>query len=234
VIHLVIGRGKGVGFGQQQESMKYQNLRLLRLITSGLFFAATITLHAASIEFQCAVSSGFNFVADSQTTIGYITSLTIGTTALRSDFSVKDPTTGTSIQAVAVLSWVSWAGGQADLISFTGQVSTANKQALTLLLHQALTNSQVQIGFKVFTYDPVAKKYYKAFFPATDATLKGLIAMSGTTPKLTIASTPGSDVQSPANFQMSLGVMPQPIAQTIQFATSSSTQVPKRWGVAAP
>ena len=173
--------------------MKYQNLRLLRLIICGLILAVTITLHAASIDMQCGVSSGFNFAADNQSQIGYITSLTIGSSTLRSDFSVKDPTTGTSIQVVAVLSKVSWAGGQSDSISFNGQVSTTNKQTLALLLHQAMSNTQVQIGFKVFTYDPIAKKYYKSFFPATDATLKGLIAKSGTAPQLTIASSQSSE-----------------------------------------
>lgn len=211
--------------------MKYQNLRLLRLVISGLFLAVTINLHAATISMQCDVNQGFNFVADNQNQIGYIVSLAIGTTTLRPDLSVKDPTSGTSTQVVAVLSQVSWAGGQSDSVKFVGQVSTANKQTLLLLLHQALSNTQTQIGFKVFTYDPVAKKYYKSFFPATDATLKGLIATSS---QLTISSSPGSEVQSPANFQISVAVVPQPIAQTIQFATGASAQVAKRWGVAAP
>lgn len=205
-------------------------------IVGAIFGLSVTTAHLAlggSVNIQCDISRGFTFAADSQNTIGYITSLAIGSSTLGPDFSVKDPTNGASIQVVAVLSQVSWAGGQSDSISFTGQVSTANKQKLALLLHQPLNNTQVQIGFKVFAYDPVARKYYKSFFPATDAILKGLIAGSGNAPQLTVSSSPGSEVQSPANFQMSVGIAPQSISQTIQYAVGAGTQVAKPWGIGA-
>lgn len=207
--------------------MKRPHSHLLPTILCCLFVIATAHLNAASVAFDCAVSDGFNFASDRQDTFGYITSLTIGNSTLRSDLSGKDPTTGSGLQTVAVLSRVNWNGGVSDPLTFVGQISTANKQAVAALSRTA-TNAQVQINFVVFTYDPIAKKYYKGFGSGATS-LKGLV---GTSPQFSVSSSPSSDVSSPQNFAMSLAVLPQPVSQTLQFATSATTSVVKRWGVA--
>jgi hypothetical protein len=213
--------------------MKHRTFYFLRIFA--LFFGfGTVNLCAASIEFTCDVKNGFNFAADAQVPIGYITSLTIGTTTLRADLNLKDPITGGAISAVAVLSQFSWNSGVSDPLSFTGQISTANKQTLAALLSKTMTNAQVQVGFKVFEYDPLAKKYFAALAPSTAAGLKGAIVKSGTTPKLTVATAPDGTVQSPQNFQMSLQMAPPSIAQSIQYAPAAGKTVMKTWGVATP
>lgn len=212
--------------------MNGQNFHPLRVTVGGLFLVATLHIQAAAISFQCDVARGFNFTSDTQTTVGYITSLTIGNSSLRGDLTVKDPTGGNTIQAVAVLSRASWNGGVNDPLNFGGQVSTANKQTIAMLL-QALNNTQVQIGFSVFSYDPIAKKYFKSFGSPTSTNLRGLVAKSGTTSQLTVASAPGSEVSNPQNFAISLMVAPQSISQTLQLATSPATSIVKAWGMTA-
>src|SRR6478672_1382102 len=133
--------------------MKQRTFYFLRIFA--LFFGlGSVDLYAASISFTCDVESGFNFQTDQQGTIGYVTSLTIGTTTLRADLNVKDRTTGGAITAVAVLSQFSWNAGLSDPLSFTGQISATNKQTLAALLSKPLTSSQVQIGFRIFQFDP--------------------------------------------------------------------------------
>lgn len=213
--------------------MKHRTFYFFRIFA--LFFGlGSADLCAASIDFTCDVQNGFNFAADIQATVGYITSLTIGTTTLRADLNGKDPATGSAITAVAVLSQFSWNAGVSDPLKFIGQISTTNKQTLAALLSKTMTNAQVQIGFKVFQYDPLAKKYFVALVPSTSAGLKGTIVQSGTPPKTTVATAADGTVRSPQNFQMSLEMTPQSIAQSFQYAPAVSQTVVKKWGVATP
>jgi hypothetical protein len=202
---------------------------------SALFFGfGSAELSAANIEFICDVQNGFTFAADSQATVGYITSLTIGTTILRADLNGKEPITGGAVTAVAILSKFSWNGGASDPLSFVGEISTTNKQTLAALLAKPLTNAQVQIGFKVFQYDPVARKYFVALAPSTSAGLKGTVVQSGTPPKTAVAAAADETVKSPQNFQLSLQMTPQSIAQSIQYAPGAGKTVMMKWGVATP
>lgn len=211
--------------------MKHRTFCFFSVFALVLGFGNVI-LSAADIKFTCDVEHGFNFQRDQQFTVGYITSLTIGPTTLRPDLSIKNPNNGNVVQAVAVLGQISWNGGAADPLKFTAQISTANKQAVALLVHQKLSNLQVQIAFKVFAYDPQAKKYFETFVPATDTPVKGTVVMSGTPAPFTVASNPDSTVKNPANFEIALQVAPAPVAQSFRYATADSMSVMKKWGVA--
>ena len=181
VVHLVVGQEET--YVEDKNLMKHRTFYFFRVFA--LFFGlGSVDLCAANMEFTCDVERGFNFAADTQATIGYITSLTIGTTTLRPDLNVKDPATGSAITAVAVLSEFSWTNtGLSDPMSFAGQISTTNKQTLATLLSKSLNNAQVQIGFKFFQYDPLAKKYFVALAPSTDAGLKGTVVQGARPPK---------------------------------------------------
>ncbi len=205
-----------------------------KAIVAVLFVTAVVPrLFAAETNFDCDVSQGFNFRSDGQSSVGYITALTIGTTPLRADLAVKNPTDASSISVVGVLSHVSWAGSATDPISFTAQVSSSNRQAIASLMHQTMSSAQAQIGFVVFTYDPMARKYYKSFCPLNAGTLTAAIAKSGTTPRLTVDSSPGL-VTNPLNFQMSITVAPPSSSQKLQVANSASVQVVKTVGIGTP
>lgn len=213
--------------------MKHRTFYFVGILA--LFFGfGSADLCAANIEVICDVENGFNVQRDQQKTIGYITSLTIGTTTLRPDLNVKDPTKeGSPFQAVAVLGKASWNGGATDFLNFTAQISTPNKQAVAMLLRQKLSNPQAQIAFKAFEYDPVAKKYFVVFAPAADTGLKGSVAKSETGIQLSVAPRPDSTVKSPENFEMAIQLAPAPLAQTIRFATADLKSVVKKWGVSA-
>jgi hypothetical protein len=214
--------------------MKHRTFYFLRVFA--LFFGlGSVDLYAVSIDFTCNVENGFNYQIDQPATVGYITSLTIGTTTLHPDLTVKDPSmpTGSAITAVAVLSQFSWNAGPSDPLRFTGQISATNKQTLAALLSKPLTNSQVQIGFKVFQFDLMKKMYFTALAPSAGAGLKGTV-VSGTPPKLAVAALPDGTVKSPLNFQMLLQTAPQSIAQSIQYTVAAGQTVVKNWGVATP
>ena len=79
-------------------------------------------------------------------------------------------------------------------------------------------------------WDPVAKRYYASFAPASPPLRAQLSRNPDGTAALQVASTPGP-VQSPQNYAMSMTVVPQSnTQQTIRVASSSSASAIKTWG----
>ena len=187
----------------------------------------------ASTSFNCSVSQGFNFEKDSQSVVGHLTSLKIGTKEFAKDIEVMDPTAikdNTKVKVVGVMSGIYWNGGYADGVSFNCQVSTVNKQDAVILQHSDLSDTTVEYDYVIYDYDPVAKVYFKAFHNDT-TTLKGLVEKSGGALSLGIEMDQGMEVVSPKNFSFYLGVMPQENAQVIHYGVSNTGKFTKAWGV---
>lgn len=187
----------------------------------------------ASTSFNCSVGQGFNFEKDSQTVIGHLTALKVGTTEFGKDLEVLDPTgikDKTKVKVVGVMSGIFWNGGHADPISFNCQVSTKNKQQAVILQHSELSDTTVEYSYVIYDYDPIAKVYYKAFHTETTA-LNGLVAKSGGELNFGIDMDESREVVSPKNFSLYLGVMPQEKLQTVHYAVSNEGKFTKAWGV---
>jgi hypothetical protein len=82
----------------------------------------------------------------------------------------------------------------------------------------------------VYEYDPVAKVYYKCFH-CNDTAMNGVLEKKGEDLNLTVAEDASTEVQSPENYTMNIGIKPQPTAQTLTVATSSTKNVVKSWGL---
>lgn len=185
-------------------------------------------------SYNCSVYQGFNFQKDAQDIVGHIVALTLGTQAVTADLSVTDPTSsdmGTYVKVVGVISSIYWNGGYADPIQFSCQVSTATKNYLASQQHKSMSNTDVEMNFNIYDYDPDAKVYFKAF-NTNDATVKGLILKAGGELQMNINMDQSMEVVNPKNYSFTLGVMPQPISQDILMAVSNSDKFAKKWGVA--
>lgn len=102
---------------------------------------------------------GYNFKKDKQSLVGFITSMKIGDTVLTADQSCKDPMNPTAeLKVVAVMSGVMWETGVTDAVYLSGQVSTANRQAVALLAITSLVNIDTVFQFKVYEYDKIASR----------------------------------------------------------------------------
>ncbi len=180
---------------------------------------------------QCDIYQGYNFKKDKQTTVGFLTSLTIGGTALAVDTTCKDPTNPTSdLKVVGVCSDVLWELGVTDSVYFTSQISVYNRQTVMDLIINSLTNIEVVYQFTVYEYDPVAKVYFKTFHcNATD--MNGVLEKKGEDLNLTVSEHPSTEVQSPENYTMNIGIKPQPSAQSLTVCSSSTKNVVKSWGL---
>ncbi len=194
----------------------------------------------ASSSFYCSVSHGFNFPKDSQLTVGHINVLEIGSSKFEKDMEVLNPTKIESSDdkitqsVVGVLSSIFWNGGYAEPVQFSCQISTKNKQDAVLLQHTKLSNTEVKVSFTIYEYDPVEKKFYKAMHTTkddSDTPLKGLVEKSGGDLALMINTDNSTEVASPLNYTLSMGVMPQEKEQDIHFAASVSAKFVKKWGV---
>jgi hypothetical protein len=186
----------------------------------------------AESSYQCSVSQGFNFQKDSQDTVGHLVSLKIGDTTLAADFELSDPMDNQShIKVFGVLNSIYWLGGYGDAVNFSCNVSTTNKNTLTAMLHKSLSNTAVEFAFVTYEYDPMTKKFFKAFHSG-DAALKGLIHKSGGDLSMQISNDEGYEVSSPKNFSFSLGVMPADEAMAIQVAVSTDGKFAKQFGIA--
>ena len=185
----------------------------------------------AESSYNCDVAQGFNFQRDAQDTVGHINSLKIGDTELKSDFTLTDPEdVSKTIKAFGVLSNIYWNGGYADPLQFSCMVSVDNKNALTLMTHKSLSNTEVEVVFTVYKYDEKAKKYFKAFH--SNATkLKCLVQKSGGELHLSIDDDQGMEVMSPKNFQFTMGAMPQDVAMEIHLAVSVTDKFVEQFGV---
>jgi len=188
----------------------------------------------AANSYNCSVYQGFNFQKDSQDIVGHIVALTLGTQAVTADLSVTDPTSsdmGTYVKVVGVVSSIYWNGGYADPIQFNCQVSTTTKNYLATQQHKSMSNTDVEVNFNIYDYDPDAKVYFKAFF-TNDTSVKGLIMKAGGELQMNINMDQSMEVVNPKNYSFSLGVMPQAVSQDILMAVSNSNKFVKKWGVA--
>lgn len=180
----------------------------------------------------CDVYQGYNFRKDKQTSVGFVTSLKVGDLELKADQACKDPTAPEQeLKVVMVLSGAMWGIGVTDAVYLSGQVSVINKQQLVGLLYKDLSKVDVEFQFSVFEYDPVEKKYFKCMLPTDDAKLKGVLEKNGSELNLSVADDPSSEVQSPENYSVQVGIKPQPEEQTVTIATSFSDKVVKSWGI---
>ncbi|RKG85429.1 hypothetical protein [Corallococcus terminator] len=179
------------------------------------------------------VYQGFNFKKDKQTSVGYITALTIGGVALKADQeTIKDPENPDAVIAdkvVAVLNHYQWDTGVTDAMYFSGQVSVANKQAVAEMLLGKFSNIEVVVKYVVYEYDPLGKKYFKSNF--LDAEIKGLLEKNGDELNMSVADNESREVQSPKNYTFNIGVKPQALEQSLNLATSSTKKLAKKWGV---
>ncbi|WNG17731.1 hypothetical protein [Cystobacter fuscus] len=179
------------------------------------------------------VYQGFNFKKDKQTPVGYITSLKMGGIALAADqATIKDPEQPDKTIAdkvVGVLNHYMWETGTTDAMYMSAQISTENKQTLAAALLGSWSNIEVEIKYVVYEYDPKLKKYYKS--NSVDAVLKGLLEKNGDELNLSVADDPSTEVQSPKNFTLQIGVKPQSLEQTVNLATASGKNLVKQWGI---
>ncbi|WP_309890705.1 hypothetical protein [Archangium sp.] len=181
------------------------------------------------------IYQGFNFKKDKQSSVGFVTKLELGDVALAADqTSIKDPeqpgqNIGTNV--VGVLSHYLWETGTTDAMYLSMQVSVSNKTNLSAKLLTDWTNMEVTFGYVVYEYDPKEKKYFKSNWTETD--LKGILEKSGDNLNLTVADDASTEVQSPKNFTLQVGIKPQTLEQMVNMATGTGKNLSKIWGITA-
>jgi hypothetical protein len=179
------------------------------------------------------VYQGFNFKKDKQSSVGYITKLKLGDIELVADQeTIKDPEQpdkALTNKVVGVLNHYLWETGITDAMYLSAQISTNNKQVLSAALMGTWANTEVVFTYVVYEYDPLQKKYFKSNF--VDAELKGILEKNGDDLNLTVADEPSTEVQSPKNFTLQVGIKPQTLEQTVNMATGSGKNLVKQWGI---
>ena len=218
----------------------------------------------AHLDYVCDVRQGFNFEKDVQNPVGFVTALTVCGQKLDADITVTDPLKidAGKLKVVGVLSTASWLGGYADPLYVAMQVSGANKNVLSSLVHQKLSNTKLAIRFVVYQFDQEAKdaQYFKAFH-SNDKDLECLIEKGRASPSaapaapayglspgsssssmgssgspsvplsISVATEPDGTVQSPRNYTVMLGAVPQEKAQELHLAVGLGKCIVKRFGI---
>jgi hypothetical protein len=198
------------------------------------FKSASLFIDSAKI-FPCSVEQMMNFERDIQTYVGVINSLKIGGTELPADITnlvnPLDVTSTSVLSVVGVLSDLSFDGGPMEPLNFGFLVSNANQVALTGLLDRGLSNTEVQISFTVYYYDPVYKGYYTAFW-TKNTILSGLITNEGTDLGINVSSVRYLGVDQPLLFPVHLSVSPVPgSSQLIYSQQSNKSKSTINWGL---
>jgi len=185
----------------------------------------------AESSYSCDVRQGFNFEKDAQVCIGHINYLKVADKELKSDISVTDPEDITkTIKVFGVGSSIYWKGGYADPVEFSCQVSVDNKNTIATLLHKSMSNTEVEVQFTIYDYDPKQKKYYQCFH-SNAVKLKCLVLKQGGELAMALDMDQSTEVTSPKNHRFTLGAMPQDIQQEIHLAVSVSDKFVKQFGI---
>lgn len=190
----------------------------------------------AAKNYPCSIEQMMNFKRDVQAYCGVINSLTIGTTALTADLkNVVNPTEVSSTSGLTVVGIISdcfFEGGQTQPLNFGFCLSNANQVTLTGMLDTGLSNTDVQISFTIYYYDPVNKVYYTCFW-SNNAALTGVIAKSGQELALAVDVTPYPGIDQPLIYPTRLAVAPTPGSnQSIHIQQSNTAKSVISWGVA--
>lgn len=179
------------------------------------------------------IYQGFNFKKDKQVSVGFITKLKVGDIDLLADQeSIKDPEQpgqNLDTKVVGVLSHYLWETGVTDGIYLSGQISVTNKMSVASALLGTWANIEVKFQYRLYEYDPIVKKYFKSNF--SDKELMGILEKNGDDLNLSVADDPSTEVQSPKNFTLQVGIKPQTVEQSLNLATGSGKNIVKQWGV---
>jgi hypothetical protein len=187
----------------------------------------------ASNNYYCSLEQAYNFKKDEQQTVGHLVSLTIGSSAFTADHTLTNPVGYAAVTVAGTIASWSWDGGYANPIYLDCNISTTNQTATSVLTQTNLSNTVVVLAFNIYQFDPVNKVYYLAC-TTTSTPLNGFIFKQGGALSLAMDVQNDPTVPSPLNYRMSIGVMPQPSQQIINFAVSNSQKFSKQWGITVP
>ncbi len=212
---------------------------VLRIVSLGVVAGALVLGSggtASAPQFSRALDAvqGFNFAKAKTTPVGYITSLKIGGTTFAADLNGTDPTGGSPLRSVAVLTSVLWATGVTDGFSLGGLLSASNKRQLSAMLAGgSLADGSVEMTLVTYNYDAAQRTYFKSL--SSDYVLKGVVERMGTVFNVMVANDASPMVQSPVNYSMQLSVKPIGVPQTVTLAIAVGKSEVKQWGlVVAP
>jgi len=185
----------------------------------------------AELSYNCDIVQGFNFQKDQQVAVGHLVACKIGDTEFDADLNVSDPEDSSKlIKVFGIISGIFWNGGYADPLQISCQISNTNKVKVATLTHKSLENTEVVFKFNIYDFDPKEKQYYKCFH-ANDTDLNGLVEKTGGDLNLQIDMDASMEVQSPLNFNLNMGIVPQEGNMEIHVAISTSDKFVKKWGV---
>ncbi|MGE5313631.1 MAG: hypothetical protein ACM3Q4_02955 [Acidobacteriota bacterium] len=134
------------------------------------------------------------------------------------------------VHVVGVMNHFSWNGGAADPLAFTMQVSATTKQNLTAFFATPPANTDVEIQFDIYAYDPAAASYYRKAH-SCGVKLYGLIQKMGGELQAFVEQSASEEVLTPSNFQFYIGIVPQAFDQVIGLGSSATMNIQKSWGV---
>jgi hypothetical protein len=122
------------------------------------------------LRYETHSDQAFHWERDIQGPVGHVTKFQISSKDFPKDLQLVNPliTSGSNATTVAgVIDKIGWNGRPGGKLELDFVVSTSNRRELLTLLHSAgggdLESATVTLGFVVYDYDPLAKKYFKAF-----------------------------------------------------------------------
>jgi hypothetical protein len=188
---------------------------------------------ADPISYGCDIKQGFEFKKTEQTFVGHMLAFKIGgNTDLAKDMTtIKKPVDATDVSIVGIITTFTWDAGASDPFTVNFAVSQANKETVETLLRTGLDNIDLEFDFVIYRYDQVAKTYFACFKKAGTDPLKGLIRKLGAGAyDIRVAEEAGFEVPSPLNFLMSVGIVPAPQQQDMQWAIKDTGNKVFKWG----
>jgi len=172
---------------------------------------------------------GFNFDNNGKDPLGFVNTLTIGAVTIEPDVEVHHPTAAhLPPKSVGVLGSIAWGGGSADPIELTVYISAKNRERIEQLLHGGVADTSVKIDFVVYNYDPINKKYFKAFFP-NSCPARGQIRKDSEGSPFKLGEK-GAAVATPENWALSIVIGPANGVVQLTYGIPNAAATDKTWG----
>lgn len=185
----------------------------------------------ATITKQCSVFNAFNFRRDVFDSVGHVVSLKIGDTDLPADMTLKEPIEEGELKVVGAISSFSWEGGYAQPIQIAMQISRERKTDLATLLHKTMKSVAVDIQFVIYEYDRDKEVFYESVH-TNDVAINCLLQVQGRDRVIYLSDEPGHEVETPVNYQLVLGLVPdEKEQQEIHIALGQEQKFVKQFGI---
>ena len=182
------------------------------------------------ISYRCDVGQGFRLEAAQRAVVGYVNELKVGAQKLKASFQPENVKKKGTNKVVGVMADIHWARSNVSPLFMTFNVSTENWGNIRMLTASAEDDINVEFKFEIYDFDYEKNEYYQSFFTDKKAVKAQIARNEDGSLMISTGSAPSGIVRRPTNFEIWVGLDPQPVKQELAVAYGATGKKAHAWG----